>query len=152
VIVLFGSEPVQQEARTFEQRFPPNPRLTGVVFLEDPTVPVGEDDWPTETDRVCERELLSARDASLAVSAISAWEIALKASKQRLRLPMDAPYWWSEVLAAYQIPAIAMNSVAESLPHNDPADRMVVATARALGAQWVTADEVLRKHVPFAVW
>jgi hypothetical protein len=51
VIVLFGSEPVQQEARTFEQRFPPNPRLTGVVFLEDPTAPVGEDDWPTEADR-----------------------------------------------------------------------------------------------------
>ena len=104
------------------------------------------------------RELLSARDASLAVSAISAWEIALKASKQRLRLPMDASDWWSEVLAAYQIQevpvsaAIAMNSVAESLPHNDRADRMVVATARALGAQLVTADEVLRKHVPFAVW
>jgi hypothetical protein len=51
VIVLFGSEPVRQEARTFEQRFPPNPRLTGVVFLEDPTAPVGEDDWPTEADR-----------------------------------------------------------------------------------------------------
>ena len=49
------------------------------------------------------RELLSARDASLAVSAVSAWEIALKASKQRLRLPMDASDWWSEVLAAYQI-------------------------------------------------
>jgi hypothetical protein len=45
VIVLFGSGPVRQEARTFEQRFPPNPRPTGVVFLEDPTAPVGEDDW-----------------------------------------------------------------------------------------------------------
>ena len=51
VIVLFGSEPIPHEARTFEQRFPPKPRLTGVVFFEDPTAPIRDEDWPTEIDR-----------------------------------------------------------------------------------------------------
>ncbi|MHB1675966.1 MAG: PIN domain-containing protein [Sulfuriferula sp.] len=42
---------------------------------------------------------------------------------------------------------ITMKSVA--LPgefHKDPADRMIVATARKLGAQLVTKDEKIRKY------
>ena len=57
-------------------------------------------------------------------------------------------FWWTEVRAAYPIREIpvsatmAMNSLAQSLPRNDSADRIVVATACELGASLVTADEV----------
>jgi PIN domain nuclease of toxin-antitoxin system len=45
-----------------------------------------------------------------------------------------------------------MNAVEQELPHADPADRIIVATARSLGAQLVTADNLLRKALPFAIW
>jgi len=48
--------------------------------------------------------------------------------------------------------SIAMAAVAEELPHGDPADRIVVATARSLGAKLLTADKILRATIPFVVW
>jgi PIN domain nuclease of toxin-antitoxin system len=45
-----------------------------------------------------------------------------------------------------------MGAVAEALPHGDPADRIVVATARSLGAKLLTADKILRETIPFVVW
>jgi hypothetical protein len=32
----------------FESRFTPNPALGPIVFHEDPTSPVSEDDWPSD--------------------------------------------------------------------------------------------------------
>jgi PIN domain nuclease of toxin-antitoxin system len=43
-------------------------------------------------------------------------------------------------------------AVAEDLPHGDPADRIVAATARSLGAKLLTADSILRDTIPFVLW
>jgi PIN domain nuclease of toxin-antitoxin system len=73
-------------------------------------------------------------------------------------LPSAPNIWWQTFLSSFGVNevavtgAIAMGAVAEELPHNDPADRIVVATARSLGARLLTADTALREHVPFAVW
>jgi len=48
--------------------------------------------------------------------------------------------------------ALAMGAVAEELPHGDPADRSIVATARSLGAKLLTADKILRETIAFVVW
>jgi PIN domain nuclease of toxin-antitoxin system len=104
------------------------------------------------------REVLSEPASELAVSAISAWEIAVKTSRGKLELPTAAPLWWDAVLARYglrELPvtaAIAMAAVAEALPHNDPADRIIVATARHSNARLLTGDRLLLSAVPFAVW
>ena len=50
--------------------------------------------------------------------------------------------WVVEVWAGYRDTIFA--SVGLSLPHRDPADRMIAATARLIDARLVTADEVLR--------
>lgn len=93
---------------------------------------------------------LASRENRLAVSAITPWEIGLLASKGRINLYMDTLEW---VLGALAKPGVALVplepeiAVASSrLPfemHSDPADRILVATARHLGAMLVTADKAL---------
>ena len=90
------------------------------------------------------------------VSAISVWEIAMLVTKERLMLTMDVESWLEKVenLPGIQfVPvdtAIARKSV--MLPdtlHSDPADRIIIATSRQLGATLITSDQKIRsyKHV-----
>lgn len=87
------------------------------------------------------------------VSAITPWEIALLVSKNRLALNREVQEWIDLALAQPGIrleplsPAIAVAST--RLPwdiHSDPADRILAATARHLGAALVTADEQLLRY------
>ena len=82
------------------------------------------------------------------ISSISAWEIALLVAKGRLQLTIEVSDWIakSERLPFVKfIPidnAIAVKSVSLPKPlHNDPADRIIVATATIVGASLVTKDE-----------
>lgn len=93
---------------------------------------------------------LASREDRLAVSAITPWEIGLLASKKRINLHKDVLEWIREALAKPGVrlapldPEIAVAST--RLPfemHADPADRILVATARRLGATLVTADGAL---------
>jgi PIN domain nuclease of toxin-antitoxin system len=93
---------------------------------------------------------LGSPDDRVLVSAITPWEIALLVSKKRLLLSSDVMDWVNEVLAKPGIslvplePKIAIAST--RLPfdmHPDPADRILVATARRFGATLVTADRAL---------
>jgi len=93
---------------------------------------------------------LASRDGRLAISASTAWEIGLLASKKRINLHKDVLDWIREALAKTGVnliplePEIAVAST--RLPfdmHPDPADRILVATARHLGATLVTADRSL---------
>jgi PIN domain nuclease of toxin-antitoxin system len=96
-------------------------------------------------------EVERAGDAdSLLISAITPWEIALLVSKGRLHLSRDVVEWMEVALALPGIrlqplsPAIAIAST--RLPwevHPDPADRILLATARHLGATLVTSDRLL---------
>ena len=86
----------------------------------------------------------SAEREQAAFSAISVWEVALLLSKNRLTLNVSAIQWRQNLLAAgfVEIPvdgAIAARSVALSDFHDDPADRIIVATALE-GHQLITDD------------
>ena len=92
----------------------------------------------------------ASREGRLAVSAITPWEIALLESKRRITLQKDVLEWVREALAKPGVnliplePEIAVGSVRLPLEmHPDPADRILVATARHLGATLVTADKGL---------
>lgn len=93
---------------------------------------------------------LASRENRLAISAITPWEIGLLASKGRINLYMDTLEWVLGALAKPGIVLVPLEpevAVASShLPfgmHSDPADRILVATARHLGATLVTADKAL---------
>jgi len=89
----------------------------------------------------------------LLVSAISCWEVAMLLSRGRLTLGMDCERWLALV---QRIPAVALLPLEPSvavtatrLPepfHPDPADRFLVAQARALGVPLVTADVKIRDY------
>ncbi len=84
------------------------------------------------------------------MSAITLWEIAVLVSKKRIDLHQDPLEWVSATLSLpgmHLVPLEPEIAVASTrLPfeiHADPADRMLVATARHLGATLVTADRML---------
>ena len=97
-----------------------------------------------------ERELSGGE---IIVSAISAWEIAMLVKREKLVLSMDVGSWLATVSAVEAVrfmpvdAEIAIKSV--DLPgdfHKDPADRMIVATARKLAVPLVTKDEKIRSY------
>jgi PIN domain nuclease of toxin-antitoxin system len=97
-----------------------------------------------------ERELSGGE---IIVSAISAWEIAMLVEREKLVLSMDVGSWLATVAAVEAVrfmpvdAEIAIKSV--DLPgdfHKDPADRMIVATARKLAVPLVTKDEKIRSY------
>lgn len=92
-------------------------------------------------------------EGGIIVSAISAWEIAMLVAHERLVLSMDVSSWLAtvaEIEAVRFLPVdveIATKSV--ELPggfHKDPADRIIVATARKLAAPLVTKDDKIRTY------
>ncbi len=86
----------------------------------------------------------------LGVSAISVWEVGMLESKGRVHFQKVCMDWVRDALSAPGLrlipltPEIAIES--SRLPgtlHGDPADRMLAATARILGATLVTKDRQL---------
>jgi PIN domain nuclease of toxin-antitoxin system len=92
-------------------------------------------------------------DGGIIASAISAWEIAILVSKGRLILSMDVEDWLDNVAA---LPGLCFLPVdrytlvqSTRLPepfHQDPADRIIVATARGLNLPLVTADQLISAY------
>jgi len=94
------------------------------------------------------RELI--QQAADRVAAITPWEIAMLTAKGRLALPMDVGEWIYAAVHSLGIAVVPLSpeiSVASNrLPgefHADPADRMIVATARHLNALLVTEDNAI---------
>jgi PIN domain nuclease of toxin-antitoxin system len=83
------------------------------------------------------------------LSPISLWEVLTLCQKQRLTLHPNPQAWIANALDAvpmreaqitYQV---AQEMARVQLPHRDPADRFLVATARVFDLTLVTADENL---------
>jgi PIN domain nuclease of toxin-antitoxin system len=81
------------------------------------------------------------------VSAISVWEVAQLDALRRIELVQEVRTWVARALAFPGVrlkglsPAIAIESTRlPGVPHRDPADRMLMATARLAGAALVTCD------------
>lgn len=86
-------------------------------------------------------------DGRVWVSAISVWEVGMLEAKGRLTLSRGIREWVRRALGVPGVrlaelsPEVALDS--SSLPgtvHGDPADRILIATARHLGAALVTRD------------
>lgn len=101
-----------------------------------------------------------ASRSGIRVSVISIWEVGMLESRGRISLPYSCLTWVHRALGAPGIalapltPEIAVES--SRLPgefHGDPADRIILATARILGATLVTQDSAIlnyskRQHIP----
>jgi PIN domain nuclease of toxin-antitoxin system len=113
--------------------------------------------WVTE-DRRLSRRAKRAIDAAsrghgLSLSMISVWEVAKKVEKKQLVLDRPVREWMDQALSAAGLllleltPAILIDSCELPQPfHGDPADQMIVASARRHHSQLVTKDETLRRY------
>lgn len=104
--------------------------------------------------RKAERTIAAHGDpGQIVVSAISLLEIATAIRRGRLRLSMPLGQWLADMK---RLPEIRVESVSADIAvlagglaepmHGDPADRLIVATASALGVPLVTGDKKLHAY------
>jgi PIN domain nuclease of toxin-antitoxin system len=84
------------------------------------------------------------------VSPITAWEIGLLVARGKIALPTSPRAWFERVLEApntrlAEMPpeVLISSSFLPNAPVKDPADRILVATAREYGFTLVTKDRAL---------
>jgi len=108
--------------------------------------------WLTfEPQRISEKAAgaLNQNGITVHVSAVTAWEIGIKAAKGKLGLPRPVSRWFPEVVAHYRLIEIPITAdvAARSteLPslHADPFDRLLIATALSGQLSLVTADRTI---------
>ncbi len=92
-------------------------------------------------------------NGTLLVSPITAWEVGLLVSLRRVDLLATPQRWFARLLATPNVhlaelsPDILMaSSFLPGKPPRDPADRILLATARDLGATLVTRDGLILKY------
>jgi PIN domain nuclease of toxin-antitoxin system len=90
---------------------------------------------------------------NLLLSVMSIWELGLLEAKGRIQLDVPCEQWVREAMAmpglslAPLTPEIALASSRLPQPfHGDPADRIIVATARTMGARLVTRDSRILEY------
>jgi PIN domain nuclease of toxin-antitoxin system len=89
-------------------------------------------------------------DGTLLVSPITAWEVGLLVSLKRIDLLATPQRWFRGLLS---IPHVQLAELSPDIliaasflpgkPPKDPADRILLATARDLGATLVTRDRLI---------
>ena len=103
---------------------------------------------PAKLSRKVRAELESP-DNELWLSPISSWELLILIEKGRVAVDKDPVPWVAEVSRAITLREaaltheVAIESRLSDLPHQDPADRFLAATARVYDLTLVTADERL---------
>jgi PIN domain nuclease of toxin-antitoxin system len=87
------------------------------------------------------------------ISPISAWEIGLLVARGRIALPTDPQSWFKRMLEAPNTQLAEMppkvliaSSYLPNAPVKDPADRILVATAREYGLTFITRDRALLNY------
>jgi len=113
--------------------------------------------WVTADERLSNRARQAIRRAldagETTISAISIWEVAKKVEKGHLVLDRPVQDWLrqaSSIKGLYLTelsPAILIDSCNLPQPfHGDPADQMIVASARHTRSVIVTRDQKLRDY------
>jgi PIN domain nuclease of toxin-antitoxin system len=95
----------------------------------------------------------SGARSNLFVSDISYWEVAVKAAKGKLTLSIDVAIWLQQAEQAPGIrfraldrPVLLLSTRLPGSSHNDPADRMLIASAQLSNLPLVTADRLIIEY------
>lgn len=84
------------------------------------------------------------------VSPITAWEVGLLTSRGRFSSALTPPNWFNHLLAIPNVhlsemppEVLLVSSLLPGSPPRDPADRVIVATAREFGFRVMTRDRAI---------
>ena len=97
-------------------------------------------------------ELLATPEGVFGLSIFSLWEVAKKNQKGKLPLPMDLPAWLNVAVSPHvKILPLTNDIIIEAarlpdFPVNDPADELIVATARVHRLTLLTTDTKLKNY------
>ncbi len=86
------------------------------------------------------------------VSAISGFEIGIKYKKRKLELPAPPSDWFNVIVKHHDLQVLPLNLEicirSTELPpiHQDPCDRMIIASAQILRLAVVTADSIFEAY------
>lgn len=101
----------------------------------------------------------AAEDRELCIAAISMWEVQILHAKGRLELPLPFAEWLSRATDEAMICTLPLDRdvviAVDGLPdsfHGDPADRIIVATARAHAISLATRDAAIRRARVVRLW
>jgi PIN domain nuclease of toxin-antitoxin system len=119
--------------------------------------------WLTATGglSVAERRGLDigASQGELHLSAISLWEAQMLYARSRLELPLSFAEWLRRATDPRMLTIVPLDVgvvlAVDSLPssfHGDPADRLIVATARAHAMPLATHDSNIRRSRSVKLW
>ena len=98
------------------------------------------------------RRILGRRDAQFGLSAISLWEVGKKNHIGKLPLQKDLGTWLKEAVATSIVllpltPEIVADAMSlPDFPNRDPADELIVATARVHSLTLLTTDTHLKRY------
>lgn len=111
--------------------------------------------WLSQGEQIADRAVALLTEAaktgaSSYISTITAWEVGLLISRQRLHLGTTPERWFAGLFDAPLVRLAELSpdrlfaaSFLPGKPPRDPADRIIAATARDLGATLVTRDRAL---------
>jgi len=101
----------------------------------------------------------AAERGEVCLAAISLWEAQRLYGKRRLELPLPFSDWLTRAADNRMVSVIPLDVetvlALDSLPdsfHGDPADRMIVATARAHALPLATRDTRIRRSRIVRLW
>jgi len=108
---------------------------------------------PTQLTRTQIETITTNETNLIGISAISCWEVAKLVEYKRLELPLPLEEWFELALSYPGVqllaltPEVAIESTRLPPPfHRDPADQIIVATARIYGCPLVTSDEKILRY------
>jgi PIN domain nuclease of toxin-antitoxin system len=106
--------------------------------------------WLAQGVEISAEARAAIADRQLHMSPISVWEIANLASKNRIALALPAAAWFKQAAEKMEaaMPPLTIDILAGSCalpgaPPQDPADRIIIATAREIGVVVVTRDRAI---------
>lgn len=98
------------------------------------------------------KKMLGGSASEFGLSAISMWEVGKKHQIGKLELAKDIGSWLREAIASHiRLLPITPEVVAEAMtlpgfPNRDPADELIVATARVHKLTLLTSDTKLKNY------
>jgi PIN domain nuclease of toxin-antitoxin system len=103
------------------------------------------------------KKIIRSNSGNLYISSISAFEISIKFYKKKIKLPLSPNEWYIKAITLHGLDEITINSEilikSAALPsiHNDPADRIIIATAMIHNAKIISKDKLISKYSDITV-
>lgn len=115
--------------------------------------------WDSDVTRISPTAMAAIQDRnnSLFLSPVSVWEMAIKSQlgKLQLSLPLSEMVSQQQANGILELPVTLSHAMAlEQLPpiHKDPFDRLLIAQAKAEGAELISADHIFWQYPVRTIW